>query len=152
VSRRLDRWRALPAPERRQLLRLAALLPLIGGALRVLGLKRTYRLLGGTAAGAGAEVEVSTAGYAAAARLGQLVTIASRHGPYAATCLRQSLALWWLLRRRGLPAELRVGVGKAQANVRAHAWVELGGRVINDRKAVADDYAVYEDLGDRLRH
>jgi len=81
-----------------------------------------------------------------AVRLGQLVSIASRHGPYAATCLRQSLALSWLLRRRGLPAEVRVGVGKNDGRVLAHAWVELEGKVINDHPAIAAEYAAYREL------
>ena len=147
---RLDRWRALPADERRLLLGLALLLPAIGGALRCLGVRRTYRLLGRPVASAGVESTVPLAAQASAVRLGQLLDIASRHGPYSATCLRQSLSLWWLLRRRGLPAELRIGVAKGDAQLQAHAWVELAGRVINDRAAVADDYAAYHDLDRRL--
>ena len=143
---KLDRWRALPAGERRLLLGLAVLLPAIGGALRCLGVKRTYRLLGGRAARASAALPVPSGAHASAKRLAQLVDIASRCGPYNATCLRQSLALWWLLCRRGLAAELRIGVAKEGEQVRAHAWVELRGCVINDRATVVDDYAVYEDL------
>jgi len=146
VPTKLERWRALPADERRLLLGLAVLLPAIGGALRCLGVKRTYRLLGGRAASAAVASTVPSAAQASAKRLAQLVDIASRRGPYNATCLRQSLALWWLLRRRGLPADLRIGVAKEAEKVRAHAWVELAGRVINDRATVADDYAVYENL------
>ena len=147
---RFERWRALPPDERRLLLGLALLLPAIGGALRCLGVRRTYRLLGGAAASAGPASAVPLAAQASAVRLGQLLDIASRHGPYAASCLRKSLALWWLLRRRGLSAELRIGVAKVDAQMQAHAWVELAGHVINDRATVADDYAVYEDLDRHL--
>ena len=147
---KLDRWRALPADERRLLLGLALLLPAIGGALRCLGVRRTYRLLGGPVASAAVASTVPLAAQASAKRLAQLVDIASRRGPYNATCLRQSLVLWWLLRRRGLAAELRIGVAKEGEQVRAHAWVELAGRVINDRATVANDYAVYEDLDRHL--
>jgi len=150
VRRKLDRWRALPGNERWLLVRLAVLLPAIGAALRCLGVRRTYRLLGVAAEGAGPASAVPLAAQASAARLGQLLGIASRHGPYTATCLRQSFALWWLLRRRGLPAELRIGVAKVDAQMQAHAWVELAGRVINDRATVADDYAVYDDLDRHL--
>jgi len=150
VPTKLDRWRALPADERRLLLGLALLLPAIGGALRCLGVRRTYRLLGGPVASAAVASTVPLAAQASAKRLAQLVDIASRRGPYNATCLRQSLVLWWLLRRRGLAAELRIGVAKEGEQVRAHAWVEFAGRVINDRATVADDYAVYEDLDRHL--
>ena len=85
-----------------------------------------------------------------AMRLGRLVSIASRHGPCTVTCLRRSLALGWLLRRRGLPAQLRVGVGKDDGRTHAHAWVELAGRVVNDHPAVAAEYAVYRELDRRL--
>ena len=78
------------------------------------------------------------------------MNIASRRGPYAATCLRRSLALWWLLQRRRLPAEVRIGVARDEGRVHAHAWVELAGWVVNDRPAVAQEYSVYSDL-DRFR-
>jgi hypothetical protein len=146
VRTKLDQWRALPTGERWLLVRLAVLLPAIGGALRWLGVRRTCRLLGGLDGDASAASSVSMSAQASAERLGQLIAIASRHGLYRATCLRQSLALWWLLRRRGLPVELRIGVARVDAQMQAHAWVELAGRVINDRSTVADDYAVYDEL------
>jgi len=46
-----------------------------------------------------------------------------------ATCLSKSLALQAMLRRRGRPAELRIGVAKSSGEpLEAHAWVELEGR------------------------
>lgn len=148
MRRKLERWRALPGNERWLLLRLAVLLPAMGAALRCLGVRRTFDLLRGEVASAPSTVPL--AAQATAARLARLIDIASRHGPYNATCLRRSLVLWWLLRRRGLPAALRIGVAKAEEQMRAHAWVELAGRVVNDRAAVAADYAVYEALDRHL--
>ncbi len=58
------------------------------------------------------------------------MAIAASHGPYRATCLRQSLALWLLLRRRGIPAELRIGVRKEGGDLQAHAWVEHQGATL----------------------
>lgn len=150
VRRRLDRWLALAGDDRRVLVALAVLLPAIGGALRIVGVRRTYRMLGGSRPLRAARGEVDEIAQATAKRLGRLVDIASRHGPYKATCLRQSLALWWMLRRLRLPAELRIGVGKDDVHMRAHAWVELGGQVINDRASITDDYAVYADLNRQL--
>jgi len=146
VRKKPDQWRALSRDERRLLVGLVFLLPAIGVALRLLGFRRTSRLLGGSAGSAATSANISAESQAVAMRLGQLVSIASRHGPYAATCLRQSLALSWLLRRRGLPAEVRVGVGKNDGRVLAHAWVELAGRVINDHPAIAAEYAAYREL------
>lgn len=111
------------------LCRLLALLPAIGAALRVLGFRRTRDLLE-YASRPRAIASSDNAGEMSdiAQRIARLVAIASRHGPYGATCLRQSLALWWLLRRRGMGAELRIGVRKDGPELRAHAWVEHEGR------------------------
>jgi hypothetical protein len=46
-----------------------------------------------------------------------------------ATCLTRSLALQGMLRRRGRPAVLRIGVAKPSGEpFEAHAWVEMEGR------------------------
>jgi hypothetical protein len=136
----------MPGADRRRLIGCAILLPAIGAALRLLGLSRTYRVLGRSSHPASASPVEAESAQAYARNLARLIGIASRHGPYHATCLRQSLALWWLLRRKGLAADLRVGVGRRDAAVDAHAWVELEGRVLNDRATIGEDYAPYERL------
>ncbi len=45
------------------------------------------------------------------------------------TCLVQALAGQWLLQGEGYPAQLRIGVSKAEG-FEAHAWVELEGKVL----------------------
>ncbi len=62
-----------------------------------------------------------------------LVRIAARNHLYEMTCLRQSLALQWLLARRGIPAELRIGVRKQAGALEAHAWVECAGQAVEAR-------------------
>lgn len=47
-----------------------------------------------------------------------------------AWCLQRSAACVYLLRRRGVPAQLVLGVRTFPFE--AHAWAELGGRVLND--------------------
>jgi hypothetical protein len=56
----------------------------------------------------------------------------SRHLIFHPSCLEQSLVLWWLLVRRGIAAELRIGARKEAGRFEAHAWVELGTLVLND--------------------
>jgi hypothetical protein len=63
------------------------------------------------------------------ARIQQAV---SRHLVFNASCLEQSLVLWRLAARRGIPAELRIGARKQAGRFEAHAWVELGNLVLND--------------------
>jgi hypothetical protein len=46
------------------------------------------------------------------------------------TCLPRAAALTWVLRRHGYPA--RMAVGYRPSPFDAHAWVELGERVIGD--------------------
>jgi hypothetical protein len=144
--RRFEQWRSLAPGERRLLLRLAVLLPLIGAALRLLGYNRSRALLERLSQPSERPIPVDPTAAAAetAQRLARLVSIAANHGPYRATCLRQSLALWWLLRRRGIPAELRIGVRKEQGEFQAHAWVEHLGQTLNDGKGVAAIYSAFD--------
>jgi len=62
-------------------------------------------------------------------RIGWAVGSAARFLPDA-TCLPQALAAEAILRRRGHPADLRLGVTRDANGVEAHAWVESYGRVI----------------------
>jgi hypothetical protein len=56
-------------------------------------------------------------------------------------CLTQAIAVQRLLRRRGYPAELRIGVRKGEdASLDAHAWVESGGEVVIGGRGLADDH------------
>jgi hypothetical protein len=57
-------------------------------------------------------------------------------------CLQRSAATTCLLRRHGVPAELVIGA--QHTPFRAHAWVEVDGRVINDKPYVPDIYAVVD--------
>ena len=60
-----------------------------------------------------------------------------------AKCLHRSLTLHSWLRREGFPSELRIGVIKDGAELKAHAWVELADQVVNDRP---DAVAVFTPL------
>lgn len=150
MRKTLERWRSLPAEERRLLVGLVVLLPVIDLALRLLGFGRTYRLLDGPLRPTGVTLEQSESRRTVAMRLGRLVSLASRRGPYTATCLRQSLALRWLLRRRGMPADVRIGIAKEDDQVRAHAWVELAGEVVDGPSAIDANYAAYPEISRRL--
>ena len=69
-----------------------------------------------------------TRGGISPARIALLVGVMSR--AQRATCLRQALALYGLLRRRGFEARLVVGAEKAGGELEAHAWVEYRGQVL----------------------
>ncbi|HEX9763772.1 MAG TPA: lasso peptide biosynthesis B2 protein [Candidatus Acidoferrales bacterium] len=68
----------------------------------------------------------SPASSAAADRVAHLVDAVYRRLPFEPTCLTRSLALYRLLRARGIPCQLRIGLRKNQAALEGHAWTESG--------------------------
>ncbi len=70
-------------------------------------------------------------------RLRWLVAVAARHHFVRARCLEQALVCQRLLARRGVAAELRIGVRRAGAGLAAHAWLEAGGRPIGEPRPTA---------------
>ncbi|HSL81210.1 MAG TPA: lasso peptide biosynthesis B2 protein, partial [Thermoanaerobaculia bacterium] len=76
-----------------------------------------------------------------AERIAWLVAAAARHHLYPVKCLTRSLVLWRLLALRGLPGELRIGVRPGGGDLRAHAWVELRGRVLAEPEGVDERFA-----------
>ncbi len=79
---------------------------------------------------------------AAARALSAAVDRAARFQPGRAECLERSAAALALLRLRGWPAEMVIGV-QPRPFV-AHAWVELEGHVLNDRDDVRATYLALE--------
>ena len=59
-----------------------------------------------------------------------------------ALCLQRSAATTCLLKRYGAPAQMVIGV--QQMPFKAHAWVEVDGRVVNDKSYVPEMYAVLD--------
>ena len=57
-------------------------------------------------------------------------------------CLQRSAATVSLLRDYGVPAEMVIGA--QQMPFRAHAWVEVRERVVNDKPYVSEIYAVLD--------
>ena len=53
-------------------------------------------------------------------------------------CLQRSAATACLLREHGVPAEMVIGA--QHVPFRAHAWVEIGGRVVNDKSYTSEMY------------
>ena len=57
-------------------------------------------------------------------------------------CLQRSAATACLLKGSGVRAEMVIGA--RQMPFRAHAWVEVGGRVVNDKSYTPEMYAVLD--------
>ncbi|HEY4000241.1 MAG TPA: lasso peptide biosynthesis B2 protein, partial [Candidatus Xenobia bacterium] len=71
--------------------------------------------------------EVSASQAAMADRIGWAVRAASRVSPWKSNCLPQAMTARWLLRRRGIPCTLYLGVRRGLlASMKAHAWLKCG--------------------------
>lgn len=64
------------------------------------------------------------------------------------SCLRRSLVLWWILDRQGVDCDLRMGMKSDGSCLTGHAWVEIDGIPVNDRKDIRDTYDVLEFGGE----
>ena len=67
-----------------------------------------------------------------ARRLHRLVGWAARLHLLSMTCLVQSLALRWMLRRRGIASQLKIGATKISGSFHAHAWLEMDGEKVGE--------------------
>ena len=145
MKRVFSRFIALDRSQRRLVIEAAALLGLVGASMSVCGFATSRPLLercarnrkaSRTSAIAGslpASVEPSTVAWA--------VTAAASRFPLWHTCLVKALVTDLMLKRRGKPSAIFVGVrrGQVAASIDAHAWVESGGAVV---------IGALDDLGD----
>jgi hypothetical protein len=137
---KLSKFLALTGAEKRMFLSAVMLLPLFWFGLRVFGFAR-FR----------AWTERSPLGvkkppsFNELPAIGALVNSAAHHALGPANCLTRSLYLCWLLRRRGIASELRIGVQLVQGKLDAHAWVEYQGVPINDAQDVAQRFAAFNE-------
>jgi hypothetical protein len=139
LTHKLSKFLALPAPDRSIFLAAMALLPLFWIGLRVLGLQRLQARLQRKPLRVANPLPADEL-----QRLGQLVNSATHHALGPANCLTRSLYLWWLLRRRGIDSQLRIGVRLTEGKLDGHAWVEYAGIPVNDRADVSADFAPFD--------
>lgn len=62
--------------------------------------------------------------------------------PKRVLCLQRSAVLVRMLRAKGIPAQMVIGVQTLP--FKAHAWVEVDGQIINDRLASREKFLVLE--------
>ena len=77
-----------------------------------------------------------------AERQAQVIAAVAERLPFKPRCLPRALVLAGLLRRRGLEGDLCLGT-RIAGDFDAHAWIEMGGRPVNE---AADLDAVYRCL------
>ena len=130
--------RALSWSDRWTLAQAAFAVMAIGLILRVISLRRVHGMLRRLAPKADRQRASAPSGAARPLEVAGLVSMASRHTPLANTCLHRSLALWWMLRRRGFNSAVQFGARKRDGRFEAHAWVEHEGIVISEDAQVLD--------------
>jgi Transglutaminase-like superfamily len=106
--------------------------------LLVIGFARTYALLQSRVRDLSTTTEPDTATLDASARS---IVAAAILIPGRIECLEQSLALWYLLRRRGVSAELTFGM--RQYPFGAHAWVTYRGEPLNEDREALRHYVAF---------
>lgn len=76
----------------------------------------------------------------------------ARHVPLRFVCLPQAIAAKWMLRRRGWPSTLYLGVAPngGSAELPAHAWLRVGRKIVTG-EAEAARHVVILTLGDAPR-
>jgi len=90
----------------------------------------------------------NSASTAVAAEIGHVAAVVARALPFRAECLQQAIAVRRMLARRGIPAQVCLGVAREKADRveldrerAAHAWVIVGSRVVSG-DGVLDRYAI----------
>ena len=132
-------WRAVRAltwRDRGLFLRAWLLLLVVAPGLRVFGFQRTQGALGVAEAPGGCR-----RGLDEAQAIARIVHAAANRNPLRPSCLARSIVLVHQLRRRGLAAEIRIGVAKPDGRLAAHAWVEHDGVALAETDASRDAYA-----------
>lgn len=82
----------------------------------------------------------------AAHDLARIIRIAARHNIYQANCLKQALLLWFLLGRRSIASEIKIGAQKdANSQFHAHAWVECNGVPLIDDMDTIANFSVFQE-------
>jgi hypothetical protein len=130
----LNAWRRfwqLSSFERSTILAAAAGLTATWLALRILGFHRWKNSLDRRTSGPPVAT-TNSAQLPCALLVARLQSAAARHLFFRTNCLEQAMTLCYLLRRRGIPADLRFGARKQSSRLEAHAWVEHLGVPLNE--------------------
>ena len=135
-------WRKFSLYQRYLLLQALILLPLIHLSLNIWGFKRTYSILGNWEWGMAKDENPI---YSQILTTANTVKIGAKYYKWA-TCLRKSLALWFLLSRQGITTELQIGTRFEKGEFQAHAWVEYQGYAVGEPSGVKQYFTSFENL------
>lgn len=112
------------------------MVPAFALAVRSVSLPRLLGFIGGRPAAAAGDTRGTIDAMV------RSVERAAVHSPLPGACLPRSLTLMYVLARRGIATELRLGARIAGTGFEAHAWVEHDGIALNDPANLRAGYAV----------
>jgi hypothetical protein len=128
----LDRLRGRSAADRQLLVEAMLWLGIARSAILTIPFRWTTRLFALKPGEAGADA-VNPSSFAVAQRIGWALRAASGRSPWHSTCLAQALAGTSMLRRRGIPGTLTMGVARSAAEssgLEAHAWLSCSNIIL----------------------
>jgi hypothetical protein len=129
----------LPRPLKTRVAQLGAILILrvIDASLRIVGYQRTCRWLLTLSRTPSALPSAGDAqrAYALARTIAGMVAVTR------VNCVREALAVWWVLRWLGIGTRVCIGINPDGG----HAWVEYQGVVLTDSQEIASQFAVLYD-------
>jgi hypothetical protein len=125
--------------------RASILLPWLRWSLRLRGYGKTFASLQKRITTPAKETDIRPGEQEKVRAACRMVIAALRYSFLQYTCLEESLTLWYLLRKQGIEACLRIGVRKENEKFEAHAWVEHRGEALNQDEAMHRHYAAFEE-------
>lgn len=136
------------APAARKLLAAEAAWELLRARALTLRPARVYFAALGTLADGETQPEERLTAEDLAAEIGRAVDTVARCLPFRALCLEQAIAMRRLLRRRGIPATVCLGIARDGADRArpgdgraAHAWVSVGTQVVSGER-MRENFAI----------
>ena len=146
IMNKIQQFRDLSTPHQKVLLFSILTLPVVAIFLHTLGYNKTKSLLSRFLPAETSLHPPQGEELQAAHNLAGIVHTAARHNIYQANCLKQALLLWFLLGRRSIASEIKIGAQKdANSQFHAHAWVECNGEPLLDDKDTIARFSVFQE-------
>jgi Transglutaminase-like superfamily len=141
LMRRWSRFRALSRSERSTFIQAVVLLAVAPLLLRWTRFRRGPSV---SARQRNGSCEFDESRLTEARAMARMVAVAASYGFTRPRCLEHSLALWLLLRRRGIDCDLRLGVRRTDGRCEAHAWVEACGVSLSGPEDPQQRFAAFD--------
>ena len=79
----------------------------------------------------------------------RMITLASRYHFINANCLPKSLALKWMLAKKNIHSELKMGLNLDNNDFQGHAWLQRDNIILNDHHDVALRYPLEQEINQK---